>query len=195
MKIMKKKWVAAFFVLVVALYAEVWVCPPYSSRVVNEQGKPLKDAVVGVGWTLRHNIRYPLLFLETKTDQNGVFSIPGWVRLSPFPFAYMRGSPVVYVLREGYLPLRIGSHALRLAFDASLYMDDPFVLVPIDGVGHASARQTFEWFAADMCSDLGSGPIKITEGNILFRNEMQKIDAQLPAKTKSRALQGLSICY
>ena len=103
-------------VLLLCVFGVLWLflphlryAKPFSGKVTDSQGHPLKDAVVMVGWRFQPwgGSSVPLILKEARTDSEGRYRIEGWGPILN-PFSYTRlgsGEPTVSVIHPAYRPI------------------------------------------------------------------------------------------
>jgi hypothetical protein len=142
----KRLWIVAG-VLVLAWVLVSWlvVIRPISGRVVDATtGQPVTGAVVTGAWIVKHmgfqEATYgdPYRIIETTTDQNGRYSLPGWFGIDPHGPLTSRAtteSPRLYIFAPNYDPRTAANarSAHTLMVRRSLWNGKDIALTPASG--------------------------------------------------------------
>jgi hypothetical protein len=106
-------------VLVELFYPVAWLLAPVRGRVVDKvTHKPVPHAIIAASWELEFLANSGQLdATEAETDPDGRFQMSHWrLRWQLAPGRLADNAPVVWVLRDGYLPYRtqgpsqVGAH-------------------------------------------------------------------------------------
>jgi hypothetical protein len=95
------------FVLTDMVYPMVWLLAPLEGTVVDRvTRKPVPHAVVAASWEIRWLAHAGQLDVaEGETDQGGRFRVSRWrLRWWPLPGYLVDDAPVVWTIRDGYMP-------------------------------------------------------------------------------------------
>lgn len=111
MKYLKWKPLAAVLVIWLLL-PSIWYSSPFTGTVLDGEGRPVKDAMVMVGWGFRVSHDggvLPYVLREAKTDINGKFTIERWgPMLGPGYFSVITyDDPRIDVMHDQYMPATI----------------------------------------------------------------------------------------
>jgi hypothetical protein len=164
------------------LMSVTWYSRPYKGQVVDESGRPVAGAVVGIGWAVRFDNPSPLIFKEDVTDAKGQFEISGWTKLIYWPGSRMVGSPYLYVVKRGYRPLRLSS---GISYDTNATPKKfkmPISIGRVDLKSFEEEHRQIHFFASSLCGDmrLTFGNKIINEGATRFAAELQALPTALP---------------
>lgn len=176
--------ISAGAVLLYFLSLHVWVSASYSGRIEGVHGEPIEGAAVAVVWIFKSFGRESaLLAKQSTTNKEGEFEIEGWLRWSPYIFAYMPSGPIIYVARRGYHPfyMAMTGSERRAHSTATPKGVAQFQLKPIDG---NDASEDLSRFTINMCN-VGYKPdsTMVWKDAKLFVLEVEALEKSMPKVT------------
>jgi hypothetical protein len=186
----------AIVTLIGYLMSVTWYSRPYKGQVVDESGRPVAGAVVGIGWVVTFDNPSPVIFKEDVTDDKGKFEISGWTKLIYWPGSRMVGSPYLYVVKRGYRPLRLSS---GISYDTNATprkFKTPISIKSVDLKGIEEECRELIFFASSLCGEmrLTFGNQILDDGAIRFWGEFQVLPNTLPEWGKHKYIRGM-LCF
>lgn len=169
-------------ILVVGGYilSSTWYSLPFKGRVVDEAGEPVAGAVVGIGWKVSFFSPHPLVFEEAVTDNKGNYKISGWIRMTPSPMFRLVFSPHMYVVRQGFAPLKQRSRWISYDTNATPEFKQPTAIRRLNEANPEKELQNVDYLVSDICTEMDTFYNKNILSNVnILKAEAGKLRSEL----------------
>jgi hypothetical protein len=180
----------------VYLLSSLWYSLSFKGRVVDDAGKAVAGAIVGMSWVVKFVWNTPLVYKEVVTDKDGNFVIPGWVRLAPSPMARLVGSPHLFVVKQGYRPLAVSSRWVSFDRNASPAFKKTVLIHKVNPQDIQNEHRHVYYFSESFCGQMflsaTTNGRALMPDPFLLKEEIAKAAHSLPKWEKNEYLSELS---